>query len=200
MSLCTKHGALSIFDEMMTGFRVARGCAQARFGIKPDMTTLGKVASGGMPLAIYGGRKNVMSVIAPLGPVYQAGTLSGNPAAVRAGLTTLGLLDDALYERLEARGAQLEEGLAAAARDAGLPSCVQRVGSMITLFFCEGPVRNFAESAASDGDRFASFHRGLLERGVYWPPSKYEAAFISGAHSEDDIAKTIAAAREALAS
>jgi glutamate-1-semialdehyde 2,1-aminomutase len=196
--LCSEHGALSIFDEVMTGFRVARGCAQARFGVKPDMTTLGKVVGGGMPLAIYGGRRDVMSVVAPLGPVYQAGTLSGNPAAVRAGLTTLSLLDDALYTRLEARGAQLEEGLLAAARDAGLASCVQRVGSMITLFFCEGPVRNFEESTASDGERFASFHRGLLDRGVYWPPSKYEAAFISGAHTEDDIAQTIAAAREAL--
>jgi glutamate-1-semialdehyde 2,1-aminomutase len=200
IALCSKHGAISIFDEVMTGFRLARGGAQGRFGLRPDMTTLGKVVGGGMPLAVYGGRRDIMSVVAPLGPVYQAGTLSGNPGAVRAGLVTLSLLDDALYALLEARGAQLEEGLTKACSDAGVSGCVQRVGSMITLFFAKGPITNFADSAATDTERFASFHRGLLERGIYWPPSKYEAAFLGAAHTEDDVDRTITAARETLAS
>jgi glutamate-1-semialdehyde 2,1-aminomutase len=198
VDLCRRHGAVSIFDEVMTGFRLARGGAQARFGLHPDMTTLGKVVGGGMPLAVYGGRAEIMKVIAPLGPVYQAGTLSGNPLAVAAGLATLRLCDDALYQRLESLGAALEEGLSKALADAGIHGCVQRMGSMITLFFCRGPVRNFADSAASDGDRFAAWHRGLLERGVYWPPSRFEAAFVGGAHSEQDIARTVDAARAAL--
>ncbi len=198
VALCKKHGAVSIFDEVMCGFRVARGGAQERYGVQPDLTALGKIVGGGMPLAVYGGRREIMEKIAPLGPVYQAGTLSGNPAAVVAGLTTLRRLDAPLYQRLEARGQQLETGLCSAAADAGLTACVQRVGSMITLFFGAGPIDNFADSAACDGDIFTRFHRGLLERGVYWPPSRYEAAFISGAHSEDDIAQTIAAARAAL--
>ncbi|RLB61284.1 MAG: glutamate-1-semialdehyde-2,1-aminomutase [Deltaproteobacteria bacterium] len=198
LQLCRDHGAVSIFDEVMTGFRLARGCAQGRFGLKPDLTTLGKVVGGGMPLAAYGGRRDIMSVIAPLGPVYQAGTLSGNPAAVQAGLTTLSLLDDELYDKLETLGAKLEEGLVAALTDAGVTGCVQRVGSMITLFFTEGPVRNFADSAATDSDRFAAFHRSLLDGGVYWPPSKFEAAFLSGAHTDDDIEQTVAVARAGL--
>ena len=199
IDLCKRHDAVSIFDEVMTGFRVAHGGAQGRFGHKPDLTALGKIVGGGMPLAVYGGRRDIMSVVAPLGAVYQGGTLSGNPAAVSAGLATLNQLDASLYERQEARGAKLEAGLREAASKAGGPFCVQRLGSMITLFFTEGPVRNFSD-AGGDTERFARFHRGLLERGIYWPPSAYEAAFISDAHSDDDIEKTIAAATEAVAS
>jgi glutamate-1-semialdehyde 2,1-aminomutase len=197
--LCRAHGAVSIFDEVMTGFRVARGGAQQRYGLTPDMTALGKIVGGGMPLAVYGGRRDIMSVVAPLGPVYQGGTLSGNPAAVSAGLATLKLLDAALYDKLEALGARLEAGLARAAKDAGVAGTVQRVGSMITMFFGATPVKNFDDASATDGDRFARFHRGLLARGVYWPPSKFEAAFISAAHDEAAIDATIEAARAAIA-
>jgi glutamate-1-semialdehyde 2,1-aminomutase len=198
LDLCRQHGAVSIFDEVMTGCRLARGGAQERFGLVPDMTTLGKVIGGGMPLAAYGGREEIMNVIAPLGPVYQAGTLSGNPVAVAAGLATIERLVPSLYETLERRGAQLEEGLAKALRAAGVPGCVQRVGSMITLFFHEGPVRSWSDAAAADTKRFAAWHEGLLERGVYWPPSQFEAAFLSGAHTEADVAQTVDAARAAL--
>ena len=200
IDLCRKHGALSIFDEVMTGCRLARGGAQERFGLRPDLTTLGKIVGGGMPLAAYGGRADVMRVVSPLGPVYQAGTLSGNPLAVSAGLATLERLTPDLYERLEKLGASLEEGLRAAAEDAGVVACVQRVGSMITLFFTKGPVRSWADASTSDTKRFSAFHAGMLARGVYWPPSQYEAAFLSGAHTEEDIQRTVAAAREALAS
>jgi len=200
VALCRKHGALSIFDEVMCGFRVARGGAQERYGVRSDLTTLGKVVGGGMPLAVYGGRRDVMSVVAPLGPVYQGGTLSGNPAAVSAGLATLQRLDGALYAQLEERGAHLEAGLADAAKSAGIASCVQRVGSMITLFFTDGPVQCFADAKKGDTERFGRFHRGLLERGIYWPPSAFEAAFISAAHTSDDIERTVAAARAALSS
>ena len=200
VALCRKHGALSIFDEVMCGFRVARGGAQERYGVRSDLTTLGKVVGGGMPLAVYGGRRDVMSVVAPLGPVYQGGTLSGNPAAVSAGLATLQRLDGALYAQLEERGAHLEAGLADAAKSAGIASCVQRVGSMITLFFTDGPVQCFADAKKGDTERFGRFHRGLLERGIYWPPSAFEAAFISAAHTSDDIVRTVAAARAALSS
>ncbi|XYH98034.1 glutamate-1-semialdehyde 2,1-aminomutase [Sorangium sp. So ce1128] len=199
IDLCRKHGALSIFDEVMTGCRLARGGAQERFGLRPDLTTLGKVVGGGMPLAAYGGRADVMRVVSPLGPVYQAGTLSGNPLAVSAGLATLERLTPDLYERLEKLGASLEEGLRAAAEGAGVAACVQRVGSMITLFFTKGPVRSWADASTSDTKRFSAFHAGMLARGVYWPPSQYEAAFLSGAHTEEDIERTVAACREALA-
>lgn len=198
VELCKKHGAVSIFDEVMCGFRVAKGGAIERYGVTPDLVALGKIIGGGMPMAVYGGRREVMEVVAPLGPVYQAGTLSGNPVAVAAGKATLGLLNDEVYTKLEALGARLEDGLKKAATDAGLAHCVQRVGSMITLFFSEGPVRNFADSAATNTEHFNRFHRGLLERGVYWPPSKFEAAFLSVALTEDDIDKTCAAAAEAL--
>jgi glutamate-1-semialdehyde 2,1-aminomutase len=199
VDLCKAAGALSIFDEVMTGCRLARGGAQERFGIKPDMTALGKVIGGGMPLAAYGGREDVMSCIAPLGPVYQAGTLSGNPVAVSAGLATIERLTPELYVKLEALGASLEEGLRDAARAAGVPACVQRVGSMITLFFTEGPVRSWDNAARSDTKRFAAWHRGMLARGIYWPPSQFEAAFLGGAHTEADIDRTVTAAKEALA-
>jgi len=198
VELCKKHGAVSIFDEVMCGFRVAKGGAIERYGITPDLVALGKVIGGGMPMAVYGGRREVMEVVAPLGPVYQAGTLSGNPVAVAAGTATLKLLDDEVYAKLEALGARLEDGLKRAATDAKVPHCVQRVGSMITLFFSGGPVRNFAESAATNTEHFNRFHGGLLERGVYWPPSKFEAAFLSVALTDDDIDKTCAAAAEAL--
>jgi glutamate-1-semialdehyde 2,1-aminomutase len=199
ISLCKDHGAVSVFDEVMTGCRVGPGSAQGRFGLTPDMTCLGKVVGGGMPLAVYGGRASIMKQIAPLGPVYQAGTLSGNPVAVAAGLTTLGLLTDDVYERLEGLGARLEAGLNAAIAETGVTACVQRVGAMITLFFHPGPVKSWTESSESDTAAFATWFGGLLERGVYWPPSAYEAAFLSAAHTDDDIDRTIAAARESLA-
>lgn len=196
---CEEHGALSIFDEVMTGCRVARGGAQGRYGIRPDLTTLGKIIGGGMPLAAYGGRADVMDVVAPVGPVYQAGTLSGNPIAVSAGLATIALLDDALYQRLESLGARLEAGLREAAKDHGVEACVQRVGAMLTLFFAPGPVRNFAEAAASNTKRFGAWHQAMLAQGVYWPPSQFEAAFFGAAHTEVDIDRTIAAAGAAFA-
>jgi glutamate-1-semialdehyde 2,1-aminomutase len=200
IEVCREHGALSIFDEVMTGCRLARGGAQERFGLRADLTTLGKIIGGGMPLAAYGGREDVMSVVAPLGPVYQAGTLSGNPVAVTAGLATIERLVPELYVRLERLGAALEEGLREGARKAGVAACVQRVGSMITLFFGEGPVRSWTDAARSDTKRFATWHAGLLARGVYWPPSQFEAAFLGGAHTDADIERTIAASREALSS
>lgn len=198
VDLCRDHGAVSIFDEVMTGCRLAPGGAQEKYGIRPDMTTLGKIIGGGMPLAAYGGRADIMQCIAPLGPVYQAGTLSGNPVAVSAGLATLAHLGPALYMRLEALGARLEEGLNLAIRDAKRSACVQRVGSMITLFFCEGPVKSWADADRADRKAFAAFHGHLLSRGIYWPPAQFEAAFISGAHTEQDIDRTVMAARDAL--
>lgn len=194
-----RHGALLIFDEVMTGFRLAYGGAQERFGITPDLTTLGKVVGGGFPLAAYGGRAEIMQKMAPAGPVYQAGTLSGNPVAVSAGLAQLELLEDRkAYETLEARGAQLEAGLNEAARAAGVPCVVNRVGSMITGFFTDQPVRNYEEAKRSDTARFGRFFRGMLDRGVYLAPSQFEAAFISTAHTEQEIQRTVDAARECL--
>jgi len=198
VSECAAAGAVSVFDEVMTGCRVARGGMQERAGITPDMTCLGKIIGGGLPLAAYGGKRAIMEKVAPLGPVYQAGTLSGNPVAVSAGLTMLELLDDALYARLEALGARLEAGLTRAIANHGGGACVQRVGSMITLFFTAGPVRSWSDAKASDTKAFARWHAGLLSRGIYWPPSQYEAAFISAAHTDADIDATIQAADEAL--
>jgi glutamate-1-semialdehyde 2,1-aminomutase len=198
LELCERHGALCIFDEVMTGSRLAPGGAQERFGLVPALTCLGKVVGGGMPLAVYGGRAEIMQKVAPLGPVYQAGTLSGNPIAVSAGLATLAELGPAVYAKLEALGARLEEGLARALRDRGVHGCVQRVGSMLTLFFHQGPVQSWLEAARCDTARFGAWHRGLVARGVYWPPSQFEAAFISAAHSEDDIDATVEAASLAL--
>lgn len=199
VELCRKHGALSIFDEVMTGCRLAPGGAQERFGLRADLTCLGKVVGGGMPLAVYGGRRDAMSLVAPLGPVYQAGTLSGNPLAVSAGLATLAALEPSTYSRLEAVSARIAEGLTRALRDTKIPGVVQRVGSMLTLFFSEGPVRNWNDAKRSDTKRFAAWYRGLLERGVYFPPSQFEAAFVSAAHSDDDVELTVRAAGEALA-
>ncbi len=198
ISLCTKHGAISIFDEVMTGCRVARGGMQGRASHKPDLTCLGKIIGGGMPLAAYGGRRDIMETIAPLGPVYQAGTLSGNPVAVSAGLATIAHLDEALYAKLEALSARLEAGLTKAAAAASIEATVQRVGSMITLFFSRGPVKSWDDANRSDTAMFGKWHQGMIARGQYWPPSQFEAAFVSGAHTEADIDATIKAAEESL--
>ncbi len=198
VALCKEHGAVSIFDEVMTGCRVARGGMQARAGVAPDMTCLGKIVGGGMPLAAYGGKRAIMEKIAPLGPVYQAGTLSGNPVAVSAGLATLDRLGDALYEKLDVLGARLEDGLNDAIAEAEVDACVQRVGSMITLFFTKGPVRRWEDAKKSDTARFGRWHGAMLARGVYWPPAQFEAAFISGAHTTDDIDVTLRAASDAF--
>jgi glutamate-1-semialdehyde 2,1-aminomutase len=198
LAVCKEHGAVSIFDEVMTGCRVARGGMQGRVGLNPDMTCLGKIVGGGMPLAAYGGKRAIMEKIAPLGPVYQAGTLSGNPVAVSAGLATLDRLGDALYEKLEMLGARLEDGLNDAIEEAELAACVQRVGSMLTLFFTKGPVRRWEDAKKSDTARFGRWHGAMLARGVYWPPAQFEAAFISGAHTVDDIDVTLRAAKDAF--
>jgi len=198
IELCTAYGAVSIFDEVMTGCRLSPSGAQGLYGLSPDLTCLGKVIGGGMPLAAYGGRRAIMRQVAPLGPVYQAGTLSGNPLAVAAALATLRLLDDTLYRTLEARGAELQAGFEAAIAETGATACVQRVGSMITLFFHPGPVRSWDDAERADRQQFARFHHGLLTRGIYWPPAQFEAAFISAAHTAADIGDTVQAAREAL--
>ncbi|HLV64244.1 MAG TPA: glutamate-1-semialdehyde 2,1-aminomutase [Polyangiaceae bacterium] len=198
LELTGKHGALCIFDEVITGCRLAPGGAQERYGVRPDLTCLGKIVGGGMPLAVYGGRRDAMSLVSPLGPVYQAGTLSGNPVAVSAALATLGELDRAAYERLDRAGQRLAEGLERALRDTKTVGVVQRVGSMLTLFFHPGPIRSWNDAKASDTQRFAAFHRALLARGVYFPPSQFETAFVSLAHTDDDLDRTVQAAREAL--
>jgi len=198
--LTRAEGALLIFDEVMTGFRVAYGGAQERFGILPDLTCLGKVIGGGMPIGAYGGRADIMSVVAPEGGVYQAGTNSGNPVCVAAGLATLDVLRrDNVHARLEQLGARFEAGLNAALQHAGVPGVVQRVGSMITLFFTDGPVRRLEDVTPDSVARFGRFFRGMRERGVLLPPSQYEAWFLSAAHDEAAIDQTLAAAREALA-
>jgi glutamate-1-semialdehyde 2,1-aminomutase len=199
VDVCRAHGSVSVFDEVMTGSRVHRGGMQARAKLRPDMTTLGKIVGGGLPLAAYGGRRDIMQKVAPLGPVYQAGTLSGNPVAVSAALAMIPHLDDALYARLEALGARLEAGFVRALRERDVAGCVQRVGSMLTLFFTPGPVKSWADAKACDTERFGRWHRGMVERGQYWPPSQFEAAFVSGAHTEADIDATIAACGQALA-
>jgi glutamate-1-semialdehyde 2,1-aminomutase len=194
-----RTGTVLVFDEVMTGFRLALGGAQQLYGITPDMTCLGKILGGGLPAAAYGGRKDIMATVAPEGPVYQAGTLSGNPLAMAAGAVLLDLLTmPGTYEALEARSARLEEGLRRAAREAGATVTVNRVGSMITVFFCAGPVTDYATAKASDTKRFARFFRAMLGRGVYLPPAQFEAAFVSLAHGEAEIDATVAAAAEAF--
>jgi glutamate-1-semialdehyde 2,1-aminomutase len=194
-SLAHASGALLVFDEVITGFRVARGGAQELYGIAPDLTILGKIAGGGLPLAALGGRSEILDALAPAGQVYQAGTLAGNPLATAAALAVLKRLrDPAVYERLEDAGALLEEGLRDAA--AGEPVCVQRVGAMATVFFAAGPVRDFEDAAACDTERFAAWFRHLLARGIYVAPSEYEAMFVSTAHGEAEIGATLEAARE----
>ncbi len=192
-AVTTQHGALLIFDEVMTGFRVAFGGAQQRFGIRPDLTTLGKVIGGGLPVGAYGGRKDIMSRVAPAGPIYQAGTLSGNPLAVAAGLAMLRHLKahPKVYDQLEKRASELCE-----AAPAGVT--VNRVGSMFTFFFTAQPVTDYESAKRSDTARFARFFRAMLERGIYLAPSQFEAAFLSAAHTGEDIRKTAAAAREAF--
>jgi glutamate-1-semialdehyde 2,1-aminomutase len=186
-----QHGALLVFDEVMTGFRLGYGGAQARFGIAPDLTTLGKIIGGGLPVGAYGGRRDIMERISPLGPVYQAGTLSGNPLAVAAGLATLQLLrQPGVYEQLETTSAALEAIFVEAGKAANVPLQVQRVGSMLTPFFNANPVRNWSDAAQSDRKRFAAFHAALLARGVYWPPSQFEAGFVSLAHDAEALNHT----------
>ena len=198
-ALTTRNGALLVFDEVMTGFRVAYGGAQERFGVLPDLTVLGKVIGGGLPAAAYGSRREVMEFVSPVGPIYQAGTLSGNPLAMAAGLTTLQTLrDDPPYDKLEGLSARLEEGLERAAGDARVPHVVQRVGSMLTLFFHDGAVPDYETAKKSDTKLFARFFWEMLARGVYLPCSQFEAAFVSAAHTEADIDHSFKAAAEAL--
>ena len=192
--VCLATGALLIFDEVITGFRVARGGATERTGVRPDLVCLGKIVGGGLPVGAYGGSRALMSHVAPLGPAYQAGTLSGNPLAMAAGVATIDLLDEAAYERLEMAGRALEVGLAHAAGRAGLRARVQRVGSLLTLFFTGRPVRNEDESRSADLVRFAAFHRAMLRRGVLLPPSQFECMFLSLAHTDADIDAIVAAA------
>jgi glutamate-1-semialdehyde 2,1-aminomutase len=197
--LCERCGALLIFDEVMTGFRLAPGGAQQLFGIRPDLTCLGKIIGGGLPVAAYGGPARIMDQMAPLGPIYQAGTLSGNPLAMAAGCAALDhLAQPGQYERLEATSARLAAGLARVAADAGVPVTLNRVGSMITAFFCASPVTDYASARQSDTARFGRFFHALLERGVYLPPAQFEAAFVSLAHTDADVDRTIAAAGEAF--
>jgi glutamate-1-semialdehyde 2,1-aminomutase len=201
-AIAQKHGALLIFDEVMTGFRVAMGGAQELYGIKPDLTTLGKILGGGLPCGAFGGRADIMDQLAPLGPVYQAGTLSGNPLAMAAGVAMLTYLRDhrkQVYSRLEHLSGALASGVALAADAVGVAVTTNRVGAMWTWFFTDGEVTDYASAAGSDTRRFAAFHHAMLEAGIWLPPSQFEAAFMSTAHSEDDIRLTVEAAREALA-
>jgi len=193
------NGALLIFDEVMTGFRLAAGGAQERFSIRPDLTCFGKIIGGGLPVGAFGGRAEIMDYLAPLGPVYQAGTLSGNPLAMAAGIAALEELSKSnSYERLEQLGAQLESGMKESARSAGIPVQFNRIGSMFCGYFTEKPVHNLADAMTSDRPRFAEFFHGMLAEGIYLAPSQFEAGFISTAHSSDDIDKTVKAAAKVL--
>ena len=198
---CTASGTVLILDEVMTGFRVAKGGAQALFGIEPDLTTLGKIVGGGMPAAAFGGRADIMASIAPDGPVYQAGTLSGNPVAMAAGLATLQQIDQpGFYEALSERTQQLVEGLAAAANEAGIPLATEHAGGMFGFIFTDGgPVRRFSQVASADIGRFKKFFHGMLSEGVYLAPSAYEAGFVSAAHGDTEIDRTLDAAAKVLA-
>ena len=199
--IATEHGALLIFDEVMTGFRLSLGGAQRLYDINPDLTTLGKIIGGGLPCAAFGGRADVMSQLAPLGPVYQAGTLSGNPLAMAAGIATLAHLiahENELYPQLERVTSTLVDGVVTLAREAGVPLTANRVGSMFTWFFTSGPVTDYATASASDTTAFARFHRRMLQAGVWLPPSQFEAAFVGVAHGETEVARVIEAARAAV--
>jgi glutamate-1-semialdehyde 2,1-aminomutase len=199
--LTEKHGSLLIFDEVMTGFRVSFGGAQELYGIRPDLTALGKVMGGGLPAAAYGGSAQIMDQVSPAGPIYQAGTLSGNPLAMAAGHETLQLLrEHSPYGRLESLSSRLADGLDRAATDAAIPHIVQRVGSMLTLFFHDEGVNNYKDACRSDTQLFARFFWEMLARGIYLPCSQFEAMFVSAAHTDDDIDRTVAAARESLRS
>ncbi len=196
-TLTARHGALLIFDEVMTGFRVAYGGAQERYGIKPDLSCFGKIIGGGLPVGAYGGRRKVMAQIAPQGPVYQAGTLSGNPLAMAAGIATLKQLQKkGFYEKLEEKSRRLGDGLSHAAAQAGIPVHLDHVGSMLGLFFCEGPVRSFEDAKQSDLARFTGFYQGMRREGVYLAPSQFEALFLSSAHTDEQIETTVRAAEK----
>jgi glutamate-1-semialdehyde 2,1-aminomutase len=196
---CSKHGAVLIFDEVMTGFRVALGGAQALYGITPDLTTLGKVIGGGLPVGAFGGRADIMQCLAPVGPVYQAGTLSGNPVAVAAGLATLQLVQEpGFYDRLSARTHQFVEGLCAVAKEKGVKFSAQNVGGMFGVYFSENPPASYAEVMQSDKEAFNRFFHHMLDEGIYLAPSAFEAGFVSAAHGEAEIGKTLAAARKAF--
>ena len=200
-AITSRDKALLIFDEVMTGFRLAYGGAQELYAIQPDLTTMGKIIGGGLPVGAYGGASEIMDLVAPLGPVYQAGTLSGNPLAMAAGYATLSYLRDHkdVYAKLDKLAAEVVAGVAAAAKDAGVTMCHNRVGSMFTWFFTQGPVTDWTSAAKSDTEAFGRFFRAMLENGIYLPPSQFEAAFIGAAHTERDVQQTIAAARQAFA-
>jgi glutamate-1-semialdehyde 2,1-aminomutase len=199
--ITTQHGAVLIFDEVISGFRCAFGGAQALYNVTPDLTCLGKIVGGGLPAAAFGGRRDIMEKLAPLGPVYQAGTLSGNPIAMAAGLTAIEILGrPGTYERLNELGTQLGDGLAAAAAAAKVPVQINRIGSMVTMFFTATPVTDYATAKTSDTAKFGAFFRAMREAGVFLPPSQYEAMFVSLAHTDDDLAKVIAGAKSALSS
>jgi glutamate-1-semialdehyde 2,1-aminomutase len=199
-NITQQHGAILIFDEVMTGFRLALGGAQELYKITPDLTTLGKIIGGGLPVGAYGGREEIMAMIAPVGPVYQAGTLSGNPLAMAAGLATLRQLREhpEIYSQLERRTAALVDGVLSVAKNNGVTLCANRMGSMFTWFFQAGPVSDWDTAAKSNTEAFAKFHRAMLDRGIYLPPSQYEAIFVSAAHTDGDIARTIEAAAHAF--
>jgi glutamate-1-semialdehyde 2,1-aminomutase len=198
--LTERDGALLIFDEVLTGFRVGWAGAQGLFGIRPDLTTLGKIIGGGLPVGAYGGRAEIMDRVAPEGPVYQAGTLAGNPLAVAAGIAVLEELRrrPSLYSELESRTQRLTEGLRHGAEKARLSLCLNEIASLFTVFFTPGPVVDFDSASAADRERFGIFFRAMLERGILLPPSQFEAAFVSAAHSDRDIESTLEAAREAF--
>jgi glutamate-1-semialdehyde 2,1-aminomutase len=194
-----RHGVVLIFDEVMTGFRVHRSGAQGLYGVRPDLSTFGKIIGGGLPAAAYGGRAELMEQVAPTGPVYQAGTLSGNPLAMRAGIETLKILDgEGSYEKLEATASELEQGLRGAANDAGTTITLNRIGSMMTAFFNPSPVIDYQSAARSDTERYAKYFHGMLDRGIYLAPSQFEAAFLSLAHGTEEIEMTVEAARATL--
>ncbi len=197
--LTKENGALLVFDEVMTGFRISYGGAQARFGVTPDLTTMGKVIGGGLPVGAYGGKAEIMSMVAPAGPMYQAGTLSGNPLAMTAGIKTLELLrQEGTYTKLESITKKLIEGILEAAKGAGIPITGSSISAMFGFYLCEGPVRNFEEAKATNSELFGKLHRAMLERGVYLAPSAFEAGFTSLAHSEDDIDATLKAFQESF--
>jgi len=199
-ALTQEHGTVLVFDEVITGFRVAYGGAQQLYGVRADMTTLGKIMGGGLPVGAYGGKAELMNLVAPAGPVYQAGTLSGNPAAVAAGIATLDVLRrPGVYERLETLAEALTEGLREAAKRAGVALTINRIGSVFTPFLCAGPVTDYASAKQADTAAFGRFFRAMLDRGVYLPPSQFETGFVSTAHSERDVEDTIRAASEAFA-
>ena len=197
-TLADRHGSLLIFDEVITGFRVGKGGAQERYSVRPDLTCLGKIIGGGLPVGAYGGRADLMNQVSPSGPVYQAGTLSGNPLAMSAGVWSLKNLSASLYLRLSALGVKLATGLSDAARDAGVPLQVNGIGSVLTPFFTDQTVTDYESATAADTESYATFFRNMLDQGIYPPPSHFEGWVLSAAHTELDIVRTIRAARNAM--